>query len=399
MMLFLWNAMSLLSLSIAIPTFLSRSHASDDLPLLEPEASLLRTESSEDLEWMRIRGDRPDGGVNDCLDVPFGGVPVGDVYSYPSPRDTRYNSSGTSRCYRAYVPPSDKPGPKPVIIYFHSMHSSATAACRRDGGHYDLYENANAKGYALVCADANVHWDVPEATKSNPAPCSTKDSWDHFYVVHILRTIHSQPDVFDSSKIFFAGHSEGSMFTTWASYCFADKITGFAQSGVGLKLHGNAVTKEHCEKMEGQVGGKGRGLLPSTLDPEWYPCKPSTDDGMLIPGGWGGCDDCEYNPLKPWRALNSQGEDLQVCLFSGCDDYFLPSVWAMQEHLDRAEIPYHLQRFDGAHVLPQGYGAMIASCFKLSDDWSVSNNATRYAPCSPSYVKPDDAGSSRSLNA
>eukprot|EP00448_Togula_jolla_P024686 CAMPEP_0170591636 /NCGR_PEP_ID=MMETSP0224-20130122/12506_1 /TAXON_ID=285029 /ORGANISM="Togula jolla, Strain CCCM 725" /LENGTH=112 /DNA_ID=CAMNT_0010915507 /DNA_START=64 /DNA_END=398 /DNA_ORIENTATION=+ len=112
MTLLLSSVMAMLALSLAMPMPLETGLAADDLLLLQMSAAAARNDPSvKQLEWMKVPNDRPDGGVNDCLDVPFGGVPVGEMYSYPSPDDTRFNSSGTSRCYRAYVPPSEKPGP------------------------------------------------------------------------------------------------------------------------------------------------------------------------------------------------------------------------------------------------------------------------------------------------
>jgi len=292
--------------------------------------------------------DDPDGGENDCIDTPFGGSLVGSLISYDTPTDTRYNSKGATRCFRAYLPSNIPKGPAPVVVYFHEMFSSATNACRK-GGYMGLVEQASEAGFALICADANVHWDIPEALNRTHAPCSEEDSADHAYVQTIFTMLKKFPDTFDTSRIFLAGHSEGATFTTWAAFCFNREIRGFASSGVGLKLHGAAVTEESCTS---HVDGA---------------CLVGVDDGTEVPGLWGECEGCEYSPLKPWKARNVVGDLLSICLFSGCSDYFRHSVTMMEQNLEEVKMPYVMHHFNGGHVIPPSFAETLTECFGLSN--------------------------------
>mmetsp|Transcript_9007 Transcript_9007/g.19914 ORF Transcript_9007/g.19914 Transcript_9007/m.19914 type:complete len:363 (+) Transcript_9007:2-1090(+) len=297
-----------------------------------------------------------DGGEDDCISTHFGGEVVGTLVSFETPFDKRYNTEGAIRCFRAYVPPTARrrKGALPVIVYFHEMGSTATNVCRKNG-YGGLVKEADMMGYALVCADANVRWDVPAGTKGNEQPCGEGSSFDHAYLRTLLNTLKAWPDWFDLDNIFLAGHSEGSVFSTWAAFCFAKELRGFSPSGMGLKLHGAAVTEALCQ------GSSSKG------------CLVNVDDGTVVPQGWGSCKGCEYSPLKPWQAKNVVGEELSACIFSGCQDYFRPTVESMQNLLQEVNMPYKTIHFDGKHVLPTDYGILLSNCFNISNATPASN--------------------------
>mmetsp|Transcript_64369 Transcript_64369/g.140126 ORF Transcript_64369/g.140126 Transcript_64369/m.140126 type:complete len:346 (+) Transcript_64369:60-1097(+) len=296
-----------------------------------------------------------DGGIHDCISAPNGEA-IGMLHHFADLEDTRYNHHGAHRCYRLFAPPVDNTvpfKPMPVIIYFHEMLDRAVHACQENST-LDLARQAQARGFALVCADANVHWDIPESNHGQDGICNDEASEDHRYVRHILDSIKSRGK-FDHDRIYFVGHSEGAAFTTWASFCFASEIRGFGASGYGLKLHGAAVEQSHCDKLTG-LG---------------YDCQVGKDDGIQVPGGYGACDGCEYSPLKPWKVRNVVGQDLRICLFNGREDYFRPSTWAMEAMLKSLNMPYESIEFEGIHMVPDGFGELLSTC--LIDESDITN--------------------------
>lgn len=68
---------------------------------------------------------------------------------------------------------------------------------------------------------------------SNPTPCSSDDSRDYAYIEGILDFIASNTNL-DESKVYFEGFSQSSMFSAYASVCFADRVVGVWQGGSGL---------------------------------------------------------------------------------------------------------------------------------------------------------------------
>jgi len=347
------NIHYLLSVSMS-PLSVASSVAVVFLLCLRSESRITLSLENEH-EHHQFSGNRlqKDGGESDCIVTPYGGEVVGAMVSYQT-NDTRYDPAGAIRCFRVYMPPGvrHRSAALPVIIYFHEMGSTATNACRR-GGPLDLVAEADRRGFALVCADANVRWDVPEATNTTADPCDATASADHSYVRTVMTTLQKWPDWFDPSRIFLAGHSEGSTFSTWASFCFSREIRGFAPSGFGLKLHGSAVTKERCQGFNAD-------------------CRVSVDDGIVIPGGWGACKNCQCSPLTPWRAKNVVGEDLRACIFSGCQDYFRGSISMMEGLFAEVGVPYDIHHFEGNHAVPQGFGSMLSNCFNISNDTAVT---------------------------
>mmetsp|Transcript_32080 Transcript_32080/g.70176 ORF Transcript_32080/g.70176 Transcript_32080/m.70176 type:complete len:355 (-) Transcript_32080:129-1193(-) len=291
-----------------------------------------------------------DEGKEDCITV-NSGYAVGDLHTYFDWYDKRFNDAGANRCYRLYTPPvspdpAAAPKALPVIVFFHEMYDRATHACSSESG-LDLVAQAEAQGYALLCADANVHWDIPQPVEGKSV-CNKAMSSDHQYVRALIKTIQKDPRL-DSTQIFFTGHSEGAAFSIWASMCFAKFIRGVAPSGMGIKMHGSAVTEEQCD---------------SNTAPD-YNCKVGLDDGVKIPDGFGICETCEYTPIKPFKAPSVTGEDLKICLLSGCQDYFRPTMWQLSAALTANQMPHTMHHFTGQHVVPEGYANLLTSCFGI----------------------------------
>ncbi len=68
---------------------------------------------------------------------------------------------------------------------------------------------------------------------SNPTPCEETDSRDYAYIKGVLDFIDSHESL-DSSKVFFEGFSQSSMYAAYASVCFADRVAGVWQGGSAL---------------------------------------------------------------------------------------------------------------------------------------------------------------------
>mmetsp|Transcript_50197 Transcript_50197/g.109038 ORF Transcript_50197/g.109038 Transcript_50197/m.109038 type:complete len:385 (+) Transcript_50197:58-1212(+) len=289
-----------------------------------------------------------DGGVNDC--IASTSPVVGDLFSFQDKLDTRFNDSGADRCFRLYKPPRKPEFPEklPVVVYFHEMYDRAVHACQEES-YIDLRRQAEEKGFALVCADANVHWDIPE-NKMGKGVCQASSSADFSYVQHILKSIGHHNKTLNPKQVFFMGHSEGAAFTNWASFCFSHEIRGFASSGFGLKLHGPAVLQRHCDKVR----------------LEDYNCQPGVDDGVDV-GGYGACNGCEVSPIDPWRTKNVAHQDLRICLLVAENDYFRPTMWSMEAALRHKHIPFRRLLIEGKHEMPQGFGEMMTSCLQVTD--------------------------------
>ena len=62
----------------------------------------------------------------------------------------------------------------------------------------------------------------------NPTPCSPEDSRDYKYIEGTLDFVDSLSSL-DSSKVYFEGFSQNSMYAAYTSVCFADRVAGLWQ--------------------------------------------------------------------------------------------------------------------------------------------------------------------------
>jgi len=289
--------------------------------------SLLQTVSH------RLQADKADGGTQDCESD------VGSVHEF--------TVDGQTRCFNLYTP--QKPGPMPVVVYFHGKGGKAFATCKKDSA---MVLAADAMEFALLCADAYEDWQFPSIDgelgvgSSNPQPCTSKDTPDADYVQQVLSTIQGDPSgLYDAKRIYFQGFSQGSMMTAWASTCFAGQIRGATQAGSGLKVAGAAVTEEWCK------GSSNR------------KCAANSTDGNNIPGGACSQASCEYFPIKPTKVKNVVGGDLKWCIFAGCSDYLLGSLLSQDQYLTTIGAPHNFTFYDGAHTVPQtDWMQKVAQC-------------------------------------
>lgn len=146
--------------------------------------------------------------------------------------------------------------------------------------------------------------------------------------------------------------------TTWAANCFASQIRGASQAGSGLKVGGAAITEEWCANS------------PNSK------CEVGSTDGNNIPDG--ACPtstSCEFFPIRPALQNNVVGEPLNWCLFAGCSDYLLGSVYSQDQFLTSANIPHTLVHYDGPHEAPGNWMAKVAQCHSWPNTPAVESDA------------------------
>ena len=84
-------------------------------------------------------------------------------------------------------------------------------------------------------------------------PCSEdNNAKDIPYLKAVFGFLESQPDQFDSSRIYSVGFSQNSMFSAYIAFCFPDKVRGIWQGGSGLAIGGE---KPYLPGCQAQVGG------------------------------------------------------------------------------------------------------------------------------------------------
>ena len=80
-----------------------------------------------------------------------------------------------------------------------------------------------------------------------PMPCSSDDNEDIPYLKKIFEFIESNPNQFDSSRIYAEGFSQNSVFSAYLGFCFNDKVIGISQGGSGLAKSGQRPFFPGCE--------------------------------------------------------------------------------------------------------------------------------------------------------
>ena len=73
-----------------------------------------------------------------------------------------------------------------------------------------------------------------------PMPC--ENSIDMAYLMEIMAWLDSNPDLYDTSRLYAEGHSQNSMFSAYLGFCFHARFRGVFQSGSGMALHGKLKT-------------------------------------------------------------------------------------------------------------------------------------------------------------
>jgi len=212
-----------------------------------------------------------------------------------------------------------------------------------------------------------VDWQFPilegsyGVNSANPLACTADDTPEVNYIGGeggVLKILQASPTKYDVERIYFQGFSQGAMMTTWAANCFASQIRGASQAGSGLKVGGVAITEEWCANS------------PNSK------CEVGSTDGNNIPGG--ACPtstSCEFFPIQPALQNNVVGEPLNWCLFAGCRDYLLGSIYSQDQFLTSANIPHTLVHYDGPHESPTNWMPKVAQCHGWPNAPTVESDA------------------------
>lgn len=208
-----------------------------------------------------------------------------------------------TRCMTVTTP-ADAIEPMPILFWFHGAgDTSRTEACT------DLSVLASKYKFVLVCAEAlqNIsgfggQWMWPEVnTASTGTRCLDTDSTDMPYIRQSLTFLGAEPQIYDTSRLFFAGCSMGSQFALYISICMKEQspesVSAFATHSSGLKV-------------------KGDGLkFPLDIYNHSYT--------------WGECPECQYIPAVPRTFSDELG--LKACIFDNTGDY--PEFFWSSAHL------------------------------------------------------------------
>lgn len=224
---------------------------------------------------------------------------AGEVHAFTT-------SSGETRCFSLYRPTS-APSPAPVVIYFHS-HRDTAVECGREGS--EFVRQAYLDGFTLLCAEArelsDSGWRLGNygvVHDENANPCDAHDNLEKPYMDKLLNTlrtkrlgdffnagdisqIQSTNPAFAMGRVYAVGYGNGAAFAAYASFCYPASISGFVQSGSGLKRKG---------------------------------------DGVLLESGAGECPDCQYWPVKVVNA-NAIGRSFRHCAFASLGDTIAPTT-------------------------------------------------------------------------
>ena len=135
------------------------------------------------------------------------------------------------RCFKVLLSHSAN-RPAPVLLMHHGRSGSAGQFC---SGRFAI--DAMARGVALVCTEAlGGDWRF-----GDPEDClDARGSADLLYLSRVIDSLAEEPELYDESRVFSAGFSQGALMAAYASFCLASMFVGFGQSGSAFaprKLH------------------------------------------------------------------------------------------------------------------------------------------------------------------
>jgi len=249
----------------------------------------------------------------------------GDIKTYV------FTPGDYQRCIHTFIPDSaDSSNPLPVLVSVNGYGqgrlfpgSEAVAKARYYG--YALFGIGStgpfdgAGGFGLEFPANGV------INPSNPTPCSASDSRDYGYIEGILDFIANEATL-DTSKVYFEGFSQSSMFSVYASVCFADRIAGLWQGGSGLaKTFHQPITpgwQGQCSASDFDTYGNDCCTDHFCTDCTWWPIYPRTCENKLI--------DCiaTYTndniacgtDFYAYEAMVAEGNDARMLSFSPSSD-------------------------------------------------------------------------------
>ena len=202
-----------------------------------------------------------------------------------------------------------------------------------------------------------------------PMPCSEQDSKDISYLKVVFKFIESNPNKFDSDKIYAEGFSQNAMFSAYTAFCFHDKVLGVWQGGSGLTLTGerpfvpNQGAQCSASSFE-EYGASCRTQDPCTTCQYWpiYPCykksRPMidcvmeyTNDGVSVQQG-------SSSAKHMYEKLVDEGHDARLLRFSKSND----------------------DTIEGSHKSPQNKAHWYVGCLGIKEPCSTECEAS-FASC------------------
>ena len=207
------------------------------------------------------------------------------------------------RCFTVFHPLNRAAETLPVVL------SPNCYAKDKLSGIDALNENSKANRAASRFGYIRIGLSTPEGNwefgndgvvnDDKPMPCSNEDSVDLHYVRRVMNFLESNPNQFNTARIYAQGFSQNSMFSAYIGFCLSEKIVGIWQGGSGMALTGLPPNLPGCE---GQVKA-------SSFD-KCYNCEQCIKDDP--------CIECQYWPIYPCYAKDRPIID---CLTEYDNDY------------------------------------------------------------------------------
>lgn len=228
----------------------------------------------------------------------------GPVCSVPVGKGKVYNLTinDKPRCFASVLPQSD--GPRPVLLFQHG-HTGNARSCGY--GHYktltgEFMGDATIRNnFILICTEAiqvpnmGGSWQIPRVFNSTTGSnCDSGATDDTHYMKAVIEKLKLEPDVYDTSKIFIHGSSQGAGFSTYATSCVRE-------------MYGDAISA---------WGAHSTGL------------KDADVPDVHLPGNSGECATCEFWPFYP--GVKKTSPPLKACVLDNRDDV-IPSSSTIPE--------------------------------------------------------------------
>ena len=150
------------------------------------------------------------------------------------------------RCFTVFHPPTRADEQLPVVLTPDCYAEDRLTAPGKNLGMSKPWEWGNQLatryGYIRIgLSTSDGHWTFGNNNIINdelPMPCSDEDSKDITYLKTIFSFMQSNPDRFDSSRVYVIGFSQNAQFAAYTAYCFPENVVGVWQGGAGMELNG-----------------------------------------------------------------------------------------------------------------------------------------------------------------
>ena len=254
------------------------------------------------------------------------------------------------RCFTVFIP-NERAGEVLPVVFGPNCYAGDVLMSIDGTSTLSEGNQAAARyGYAKVGISSPTHaWEFGNngvVNDDKPMPCSDEDSVDIAYVRTIIQWLESQPDQFDSSRMYSVGFSQNSMFSAYIGFCFPDQVRGVFQAGSGMALTGLEPNLPGCQ-------GHVTASQYAECDAECVKCDSCQE---TYP-----CEECQYWPIYP--CYNSQ-RPMVDCLIEYDNDAI--SVGKIDKEASSARYMYE-------KLLNEGHDARLLR-FSPSADETIPGN-------------------------